>query len=99
MATINSNIKGYEYVKNVKACGGYEHCGYDLVFVVRRDCGNNYLKGLVEVCENKGYEQAKTLQAKYPFENYIIWKGEVATLPKGSYILPEGGDIIRFYWS
>lgn len=97
--TINSSIKGFEYVKNVKDWGGYEHCGYDLLFVVRRDCGDNYLEGLVEVCENKGWEQKKALRARYSDEEYIIWAGEVATLPKGSYRLPEGGDLIRFYWS
>lgn len=92
-------IKGYEFVKNVVLADGCERTGCDLLFVVRRNCGDDYLRGLCEVAENKDYEAYKALEAKYPFGKYIIWHGCVRTLPKGSRRLPEGGDIIEFYWS
>lgn len=101
---INENIKGYEYVKNVKGCGGYERCGYNMLFVVRKD-STDELSGLTEVCENTETNR-RMLEAKYGMEkyhisnkDYIIWGGEIVTLPKGSRTLPEGGDYIRFYWS
>ena len=83
---INKNINGYELVKNVTKAGGYEHCGQNLLFAVRRD-SEDYLEGLCEVRENTR-ENYRELDTKYPFEEgYIIWFGEVA------------GDKIRFYWS
>lgn len=83
---INKNIIGYELVKNVTKADGYEHCGQDTLFVVRRN-SENYLDGLCEVRENT-HENHRELEAKYPFkEGYIIWCGEIAC------------DRIRFYWS
>jgi hypothetical protein len=98
MAKINKNIEGYEFVKNVKKTAGYERCGYNMLFVVRRNSGDDYLSNLVAVCKNEG-DNWETLEAKYPFEEYIVWSGEIITLPAGSYALPEGGDMICFYWS
>ena len=82
---INKNIIGYELVKNVTKAGGYEYCGQDKLFVIRRN-SNDYLADLCEVRENvRG--TYRELEEKYPFENgYIIWFGEVV------------GDTIRFYW-
>lgn len=94
---INKNIIGYDLVKNVKGCGGYERCGYDMLFVVRRNC-RDYLTGLVEVCKNENGAWAK-LRAKYNDDDYIIWSGEIVTIEKGSARLPHVGDYIRFYWS
>lgn len=94
---INKNIQGYDFVKNVKGCDGYERCGYDMLFVVRRNC-RDYLTGLVEVCKNENGAWAK-LRAKYNDDDYIIWSGEIVTIEKGSARLPHGGDYIRFYWS
>jgi len=94
---IDKNIPGYDYVKNVKGCDGYERCGYDMLFVVRRNC-RDYLTGLVEICKNENGARAK-LRAKYNDDNYIIWSGEIVTIEKGSARLPYGGDYIRFYWS
>lgn len=98
MGKINKNIEGYEFVKNVKKAYGCERCGYDMLFVVRRHCSSEYLDGIVAVCKNEG-DNYQTLEAKYPFKDYIVWHGEIVTLPAGSYALPEGGDIIQFYWS
>lgn len=94
---INKNIPGYDFVKNVKGCDGYERCGYDMLFVVRRNC-RDYLTGLVEVCKNENGAWAKLI-AKYNDDDYIIWSGEIVTIEKGSARLPHGGDYIRFYWS
>lgn len=102
---INKNIVGYELVKNVKKAEGCERCGYDKLFVVRQHTGGDYLSGLVEVRENTE-ENRRAIEEKYGFErhcivndDYIVWCGCIVSLPKGSYALPEGGDIIRFYWS
>ncbi len=94
---INKNIPGYDFVKNVKGCDGYERCGYDMLFVVRRNC-RDYLTGLVEVCKNETGAWAK-LRAKYNDNDYIIWSSEIVTIERGSARLPLGGDYIRFYWS
>lgn len=94
---ISKNIPGYDFVKNVKGCDGYERCGYDMLFVVRRNC-RDYLTGLVEVCKNENGAWAK-LRAKYNDDDYIIWSGEIVTVERGSARLPHGGDFIRFYWS
>lgn len=94
---INKNIQGYDFVKNVKGCGFYERCGYDMLFVVRRNC-IDYLTGLVEVCKNENRALAK-LRAKYNDYDYIILSGEIVTIEKCSSRLPCEGDYIRFYWS
>ena len=96
---IDPTIKGYEFVKDVVFACGEERTGCDLLFAVRRDCDGDYLRGLCEVAENKGYEAYKALQAKYPFDTHIIWHGCVRTLREGAAIMPSGGDIIEFYWS
>jgi propanediol dehydratase large subunit len=102
---IDKNIVGYDLVKNVKKCGGFERCGYDKLFVVRQHTGGDYLSGLVEVRENTE-ENRRAIEEKYGIqkyhtcnENYIVWGGSIVTLPKGSHTLPEGGDFIQFYWS
>lgn len=101
---IDKNITGYDLVKNVKGCGGYERCGYDKLFVVNQH-EENLLDGLCEVCENTDANRRR-LEEKYGIDkycisnkDYIIWGGEIVTLPVGSNSLPEGGDYIRFYWS
>ena len=95
---INPSIKGFEYVKDVVFAGGSERTACDLLFVVRRN-SEDYLRGLCEVAENTGFEAYKALEAKYPSADYIIWDGCVRNMPKGSVRMPEGGDIIDFYWS
>ena len=102
---IDKNIIGYDLVKNVKGCAGYERCGYDKLFVVRKNSGGDYLSALVEVRENTG-ENRRAIEKKYDIEKYhicneeyIVWDGSIVTLPKGSRTLPEGGDYIQFYWS
>ena len=101
---IKKNIEGYDLVKNVKGCGGYERCGYDKLFVVDKH-NDDYLDGLCAVCENTDTNRRR-LKEKYGIDkycisndDYIIWGGEIATLPVGSKSLPDGGDFIRFYWS
>ena len=93
---INKNITGYDFVKNVKGCGCYEMCGYDMLFVVRRNC-RDYLKGLVYVCKNDNGALAK-LRAKYNYDDYVVWSVEIVNIEKSSAILPHGGDYLRFYW-
>ena len=93
---INKNIIGYDFVKNTKGCDGYERCGYDMLFVVRRNC-RDYLKGLVYVCKNDNVALAK-LRAKYNDYDYVVWSVEIVTIEKSSAILPHGGDYLRFYW-
>ena len=102
---IDKNIIGYDLVKNVKGCGGYERCGYDKLFVVRRNYGHDYLTALVEVRENTE-ENRRAIEEKYGLQqhhicnnDYIVWDGCIVTLPKGNRSLPEGGDYIMFYWS
>lgn len=102
---IDKNIIGYEFVKNVKGCVGYERCGYDKLFVLRKNCGDDYLSALVEVRENTE-ENRRDIEQKYNIEKYhicndeyIVWDGCITTFRKGSKILPEGGDYIMFYWS
>lgn len=94
---INKNIQGYDLVKNFKGCDGYERCGYDMLFVVRRNF-RDYLTGLVDVCKNDNWALAK-LRAKYNDYDYIICSGEIVTIEKGSERLPNEGDYIRLYWS
>lgn len=94
---INKNISDYDLVKNFKGCDGYERCGDDMLFVVRRNC-IDYLTVLVEVCKNDNWALAK-LRAKYNDDDYIIWSGEIATIEKGSARLHNEGDYIRLYWS
>ena len=93
---INKNIPGYDFVKNTKGCDGYEMCGYDMLFVVRRNC-RDYLKGLVYVCKNENGALAK-LRAKYNDDDYVVWSVEIVTIEKSSAILHHGGDYLRFYW-
>ena len=93
---INNNITGYDFAKNVKGCDCYERCGYDMLFVVRRNC-RDYLKGLVYVCKNDNGALAK-LRAKYNYDDYVVWSVEIVTIEKSSAILPHGGDYLRFYW-
>ena len=90
---INKNIIGYELVKNVVKADGYERCGCDKLFVVRRG-SENYLEGLCEVRDNTR-ENIDELETKYPFKDYIIWWGTV------NYDLSsdEPKDEIMFYWS
>ena len=102
---IDKNIIGYDLVKNVKGCGGYERCGYDKLFVVRKNGNGDYLNDLVEVRENTE-ENRRDIEKKFDIEKYnicndeyIVWCGTIVTLPKGSHTLPEGGDFIKFYWS
>lgn len=98
---IDPTIKGYEFVKDVVFAEGCERTGCDLLFVVNRlkANGGDYLRGLCEVAENTGYEAYKSIEARYPFADYIIWHGCVRTVPEGAAIMPSGGDIIEFYWS
>ena len=93
---INNNITGYDFAKNVKGCDCYERCGYDMLFVVRRNC-RDYLKGFVYVCKNENGALAK-LRAKYNDDDYVVWSVELVTIEKGSARLPHGGDYLRFYW-
>ena len=93
---INNNITCYDFVKNTKGCDCYERCGYDMLFVVRRNC-RDYLKGLVYVCKNENGALAK-LRAKYNDDDYVVWSVEIVTIEKGSARLPHGGDYLRFYW-
>ena len=93
---INNNITGYDFAKNVKGCDCYERCGYDMLFVVRRNC-IDYLKGFVYVCKNENGALAK-LRAKYNDDDYVVWSVEIVTIEKGSARLPHGGDYLRFYW-
>lgn len=102
---IDKNIIGYDLVKNVKGCEGCERCGYDKLFVVRKNSGGDYLSALVEVRENTE-ENRRAIEEKYDIERYhicneeyIVWGGCIVSLPKGSARMPEGGDLIRFYWS
>lgn len=91
---INSNIIGYELVKNVVKAEGYEYCRQDKLFAVRRGC-DDYMEALCEVRENTR-ENFAELEAKYPFEEgYIIWFGTV------NYDLSSDvpQDEIEFYWS
>ena len=98
---INKNIIGYELVKNVVKAEGYERCGYDKLFVVRKDCGGDYLKGLCEVRENTD-ENRRALEAKYGIEkwdisndDYIMWGGTIVYDLSSD----EPKDEIMFYWS
>lgn len=92
---INKNIPGYYLVKNVNGCDCYDRCGYDMLFVVRRNC-IDYLTGLVDVCKNENGALAKLI-AKYNDDDYIIWSGEIVTIEKSSARLPHVADYIRFY--
>lgn len=95
---IDKNIIGYDLVKNVKGCGGFERCGYDLLFVVRQHCCGDYLSGLVEVRKNTD-ENRRAIEEKFGLQryhtcndDYLVWCGCIVTMPDGS-------DYIRFYWS
>jgi hypothetical protein len=102
---VNKNIIGFELVKNVVECEGCERCGYDKLFVVRKNTKGDYLSALAEVRENTE-ENRRAIEQKYGIQkyhicndDYIVWGGCIVSLPKGSARLPKGGDIIRFYWS
>ena len=95
---VNKNIIGFELVKNVTKCGGYERCGYDKLFVVRKNSDGDYLNALVEVRENTD-ENRRAIEQKYGIQqyhicndDYIVWGGCIVPLPDGS-------DKICFYWS
>ena len=95
---VNNNIIGFELVKNVVKAEGYEHCGYDKLFVVRKNSDGDYLNALTEVRENTD-ENRRAIEQKYGIQqynicndDYIVWGGCIVTLPNGS-------DKICFYWS
>lgn len=95
---INKKIVGYDLVKNVKGCGGYERCGYDKLFVVRKNGDGDYLDDLVEVRENTE-ENRRAIEEKFGIDKYsicndeyIVWCGCIVTKPNGE-------DFIQFYWS
>ena len=95
---VNKNIIGFELVKNVVKAEGYERCGYDLLFVVRKNSDGDYLSALAEVRENTD-ENRRAIEQKYGIkkyhicnDDYIVWGGCIVTLPNGS-------DKICFYWS
>ena len=91
--SIYAGIPGYGLVKDVTDWTAVEHGEQDTLFVVRRDCGKDYLGGLVEVCLNTR-ENYEDIRKRYPYnsEDYILWWGTV-------YHSPSGKDAIIFHWS
>lgn len=98
MSKINSNIKGFNFVKNVVSAGGYERTGCDYLFAVKRNSGGDYLSALCEVRRNEGNNYEEMCE-KFPFETHIVWHGTI--LPNYDFKRREytGTDRIEFYWS
>jgi hypothetical protein len=88
---VSKHIDGGFYGKNVSDWTAEEYCGQDMLFVVKKDCNEDYLWGIKEIRPN-GDGDRDYLKKKYPSEDYLIWSGEIRHR--------EGkGDIICFHWS
>ncbi len=83
MGKISKDIVGYGLVKDVVICSPNKATNVTHAFIFRRDCGRDYLGGLVAVVPYNGDTVLAYYMGHYSTKKYGMRYGEIVDLKNG----------------